>query len=130
MTPIPNTSFAEKGYPLLATPMFKKGSKHRELGNYRPISVLPLASKIFEKITYHQLYDYLQENSLLNTYQSGFRSMHSTLTVLLETTNNWSINIDNRLLNGMLFFDLKKAFDTIDHEITLRKLANYGVDPK
>ena len=75
------------------TPLFKKGSK-RELGNYRPILVLPLVSKIFEKIIYRQLYDYLQDNSLLNTYQSGFRSMHSTLTALLETTNNWSINID------------------------------------
>ena len=48
---------------------------------------------------------------------------------VLETTNNCSINIDNGLLNGVLFIDLKKAFDTIDHEITLRKLANYGVDP-
>ena len=54
--------------------------------------------------------------------------MHSTLTALLETTNNWSINIDNGLLNGVLFIDLKKAFDTIDHVIILRKLANYGVD--
>ena len=114
--------------PLKVTPLFKKGSK-REPGNYRPISVLPLVSKIFEKIIYHQLYDYPQDNSLLNTYQSGFRSMYSTLTALLETTNNWSINIDNGLLNGVLFIDLKKAFDTIDHEITLRKLANYGVDP-
>ena len=61
------------------TPLFKKGSK-RELGNYRPISVLPFVSKVFEKIIYHQLYDYLQENRLLNTYQSGFRSMHSTTT--------------------------------------------------
>ena len=110
------------------TPLFKKGSK-REPGNYRPISVLPFVSKVFEKIVYHQLYHYLQENRLLNTYQSGFRSMHSTTTALLETTNNWSINIDNGLLNGVLFIDLKKAFDTIDHEIILRKLANYGVDP-
>ena len=54
--------------------------------------------------------------------------MHSTLTALLETTNNWSINIDNGLLNGVLFIDLKKAFDTIDHEIILWKLGNYGVD--
>ena len=84
--------------------------------------------KIFEKIVYRQLYDYLQDNSILNTYQSGFRSMHSTVTALLKTTNNWSINIDNGLLNGVLFIDLKKAFDTIDHEIILRKLANYGVD--
>ena len=88
---------------------FKKGSK-RELGNYRPISVyvLPLVSKVFEKIIYHQLYDYLQENRLLNNYQSGFRSMHSTTTALLETRNNWSINIDNGLLNGVLFIDLIK----------------------
>ena len=50
------------------------------------------------------------------------------LTALLETTNNWSINIDSGLLNGVLFIDLKKAFDTIDHEIILRNLANYGVD--
>ena len=105
--------------------MFKKGSK-RELGNYRPIPVLPLVSKLF--LIYRQLYDYLQDNSLLNTCQSGFRSMHSTLTALLETTNNWSINIDNGLLDGMLFIDLKKAFDTIDYEIILRRLANYGVD--
>ena len=90
------------------TPLFKKGSK-RELGNYRPMSVLPLVSKIFEKITYRQLYDYLQDNSLLNTYQSGFRSMRSTLTALLETTNNWPIDIDNGLLNGVLFIDLKKG---------------------
>ena len=110
------------------TPLFKKGSR-RELENYRPISVLPLISKIFEKNSYSQYYDYLQDNRLLNTYQSGFRSMHSTLTALLETTNNWSINIDNGLLNGVLFIDLKTAFDTImvDHEIILRKLANYGV---
>ena len=72
------------------TPLCNKGSKC-ELGNYRPISVLPLISKIFEKIVYRQLYDYLQDNSLLHTYQSGFRSM------LLETTNNWSINIDDGL---------------------------------
>ena len=50
--------------------------------------------------------------------------MHSTLTALLETTNNSSINIDNGLLNGVLLIDLKKAFDTIDREIILRKLAN------
>ena len=55
--------------------------------------------------------------------------MHSTTTALLETTDNWSINIDNGLLNGVLFTDLKKAFNTIGHELILRKLANYGVDP-
>ena len=87
--------------------------------------IFPNEWKIAKVILLYQLYDYLQENRLLNTYQSGFRSMHSTTTALLETTNNRSINIDN----GVLFVDLKKAFDTIDHETILRKLANYGVDP-
>ena len=108
--------------------MFKKGSK-RDSGNYRPISVMPLVSRVLAKIIYHAG-DYLQENSFLNTYQSGFRSMHGPLAALFETTNNWSINTDDGLLNGLLFIDLKKAINTIDHEIiiTFRKLANYGVD--
>ena len=105
------------------TPIFKKGSKS-DLNNYRPISVLPIVSKLFQKIIYQQLYDYLDKHKILNTYQSGFRSLHSTMTALLETTNNWSINIDNGLLNGVVYIDLKKAFDTIDHAILLRKLAN------
>ena len=79
------------------------------------------------KIIYQQLYDYLYKNKLLNTYQSGFRSLHSSMTALLETTNNWSINVDNGVLNGVVYIDLKKVFETIDHAILLRKLANYGL---
>ena len=109
------------------TPIFKKGSKS-DLNNYRPISVLTIVSKLLEKIIYHQLYDYLDKNKLLNTYQSGFRSLHSTMTALLETTNSWSINIDNGLLNVVVHIDLKRAFDTIDHAILLRRLANYRLD--
>ena len=70
----------------------------------------------------------LNNNSLLTSCQSGFRSLHSTLTALLEATDNWSVNIDNGFLNGVIFIDLKKAFDTIDHDIVLRKLRCYGAD--
>ena len=83
--------------------------------NYRPISVIPVVAKIFEKIVYDQLYEYLNSYNLLNTCQSGF----STLTALLEATNSWSVNIDNGLVNGVVFIDLKKAFDTIDHKISV-----------
>ena len=124
---IDNGIFPSEWKVAKVTPIFKKGAKS-DLNNYRPISLLPIVSKSFKKIVYQQLYDYLNENKLLSNYQSGFRSLYSTQTALLETTNNWSINIDNGLLNGVIFIDLKKAFDTIDHEIILRKLVNYGVD--
>ena len=109
------------------SPIFKNGSKS-DLNNYRPISVIPTVAKIFEKIIYDQLYQYLNENDLLSSGQSGFRSLHSTLTALLETNDNWCVNVDRGLLNGVIFIDLRKAFDTIDHEIILKKLTKYGVD--
>ena len=107
--------------------IFKKGIKS-DPNNYRPISVIPIISNVFERIVYNQLFHYLDDNKLLLGCQSGFRSLHSTLTALLEATNAWSVNIDNGLLNGVVFIDLTKAFDTTDHEIILRKMSYLGVD--
>ena len=70
----------------------------------------------------------LMTTTYLGHCQSGFRSLHSTLTALIETTNCWSVNIGNGLVNGVIFIDLKKAFDTIDHGGLIRKLHKYGVD--
>ena len=109
------------------TPIFNKG-KRQDVNNYRPISIIPAVAKVFERIIYDQFFKYLNENDLLVNCQSGFRSLHSTLTSLLEASNSWSVNIDNGLINGVIFIDLKKAFDTIDHKILLRKLASYGID--
>ena len=102
--------------------IFKYGSKS-DLNNYRPRSVIPTVAKIFEKI----IYDHLNENGLLNSGQFGFRSLHSTLTALLETNDNWCVNIDRGLLNGVIFIDLKKAFDTTDREIILKNLLSMAL---
>ena len=75
------------------TPIFKSGTK-RNPSDYRPISVIPCVAKIFEKIIFDQVYEYLNINKLLTSCQSGFRSLHSTLTALLEATSDWPMNID------------------------------------
>ena len=107
-------------------PIFKSGAKD-ERSNYRPISVLPFISRLFEKLIFNQFYEYLDANKSLYEHQSGFRLLHSVATALLASTNDWYLNIDKGKYTGLIFIDLKKAFDTVDHKILLKKLKMYGV---
>ena len=72
--------------------------------------------------------NFTNENGLLNNCSSGFCSLHSTLTALLETNDNWCVHIDKGLLNAVIFIGLKKALDAIDPEIILKELTKYDVD--
>ena len=110
-------------------PIYKDGSSS-ENSNYRPISVLPVVSRLFEKLIYDQLYTYLSNNHLLFTEQSGFRLFHSVLTSLLKCTNDWYLNLDKGQYTSVTFIHLKKAFDTVDHQILLQKLRVYGLAGK
>ena len=108
-------------------PLFKKGLKTM-LDNYRPISILPAISKAFENILNDQLYGYLSNSGIFSTNQFGFRRYQPTSAALLDSTNQWYSNMDKGLINIVAFLDLKKAFDTIDHDILIKIFHMYGVE--
>ena len=110
-------------------PIYKDGSQD-ENSNYRPISVLPIISRLFEKLVYDQVYGFLNMNKLLFSQQSSFRLQHSVLTCLLKCTNDLYLNSEKSEYTAVTFIDLKKAFDTVNHDILVQKLEHYGVKNK
>ena len=101
---------------------FLKRGKRDDLGDYRPISVLPTVARVFEKLIFDQLFQYFSENELLGNEQYGFSSLYSTALALGKVTNSWLLNIDNGKMNSTVFLDIRKAFDMVDHKILLDKL--------
>ncbi len=110
----------------VVTPLHKSGNTDLPT-NYRPISVLPCLGKILERIIHTQLYSYLAVNNLLTPSQSGFRKGHSTGTCLTSFLDNIFENVEQGCPSGVLFLDLSKAFDTVDHQIILDKLREIGL---
>ena len=110
-------------------PIFKK-KDNMNIENYRPISLLPSISKIFEKIAYNQIYAYLTDNNILYQSQYGFRAKHSTEYAALELTDQIISSLDQGNTPIAIFLDLSKAFDTLDHSILIRKLKYYGIKNK
>ena len=111
------------------TPLFKKGDVSL-LSNYRPISLLPTISKIFERILYNQLYEYFNSNNLLAEQQYGFRTNHSTEYAAVKLVDTISKEMESGSMPTALYIDLSKAFDTLSFDILLYKLNYYGVKGK
>ena len=105
--------------------LFKKGSK-TDPKNYRPISLLPIISKVIEKIIHDQTQKFLAENEVIYHFQSGFQSNHSTDSCLSFLNDKILQGFDSGIYTGMILIDLQKAFDTIDHKILIEKMPYFG----
>ena len=95
--------------------------------NYRPISVLPALSKVFEKIIFNQTYSHFDDHNLFFGNQYGFRKKHSTELAVLEVIDRITNQLDKGQTPMNIYLDLSKAFDTLDHDILINKLQYYGV---
>ena len=108
-------------------PIYKNKGDRDSPSNYRPISLLPVMSKIFERLLHSQLYAYFEDHFLFNHSQYGFRKNRSTEMATLEAKEYILRQMEENIYTCGLFCDLTKAFDTIDHKILIEKLKDYGV---
>ena len=105
-------------------PLHKAGAKD-EINNYRPISLLIVWSKVFERVMYNRIYTYFETFGLFHPNQFGFRKKHSTIDAIAKLTE--TVRESRNCQVTTFFIDLRKAFDRIDHQILLQKLELYGI---
>ena len=117
-------SFPEKWKEAKVKPLHKGGPSN-DPNNFRPISILPVLSKLFEKHVHEGLITFLESYKLLHDTQSGFRRNHSCETAIIHMVEKWLKALDNGELVGVIFVDFRKAFDLVDHNILLKKLEIY-----
>lgn len=110
-------------------PIYKSGSRS-DPSNYRPISVLPVMSKIIEKILYNRLESFLKSNNFFYQKQYGFRPQSNTLSATIDLITKIKNKIDRKQLTLGIFIDLKKAFDTVSPKLLIQKLSDIGVKGK
>jgi len=124
------TGIVPQGFKIgKVTPIYKSGPRN-SMDNYRPITVLPVCSKIYEKCIYKQLMQFLECNKLLSATQFGFRSGRNTELAVTLFVDEICKNMNEGRLTGAIFIDLSKAFDTLSHSQILANLRAVGVQDK
>ena len=131
LVPLFNLSFNQAEIPnswkiAKITPLQKAGNKS-DVSNLRPVSLLPLTSKLIEKIVHNRIYEYCENNNILDERQGGFRPSHSTCSTTAFFVNDIYTAMNNNEVLIAIYIDAMKAFDTINHTILLQKAEKYGI---
>ena len=121
-----NSIFPDKWKEGKVRPLHKNGPRD-DTNNYRPISVLPVISKLLEKHVHDSLMSFMISYNVLHSTQSGFRPNYSCETALLQMINKFHQAINNGQIIGMVMVDFRKAFDLVDHTLLLKKLKHYKI---
>ena len=119
-------TFPDRLKMAVVVPIYKAGDKDK-FNNYRPISLLPVFSKVLERIIHTALVSFLNDTNILNPLQFGFRKLHSTYMPLAHMYDKVTEKLQNDEISCSLYLDLKKAFDTVSFEILLKKMRVIGI---
>ena len=96
--------------------------------NYRPVAIIPIFSKVLERVIFNQMVAYITENNLIHPNHHAYRANHNTTTALLQMYDMWLDNLEKKDMAGVCFLDMSAAFDIVDHPLLLKKLELYGFD--
>ena len=124
---ISKNKYSEHAKTATVRPIFKKDDRTK-IKNYRPVSLLNMFSKIYEKFLHENLTNYV--NTFLSKFISAYRKSYSTNHVLIRLIENWKKSLDEKKFVGAVLMDLSKAFDSIPHELLIAKMYAYGFSIK
>lgn len=132
MTHLINLSFEQGIFPerlkrSVIRPIYKRKGDKIDMTNYRPITLIPIISKIFEKAMHKQITSFLNQFKIIKPEQNGFQKGKSTTLAAFSLVHNVICHVDKNIPTMVIFFDMSKAFDFVSHKLLLEKLQNYGI---
>ena len=108
-------------------PLYKKDDPLNPK-NYRPVAIVPILSKILERVIFNQMIEYLTSNGILHPNHHAFRQNHNTTTAMIQMYDSWLQAIESGQIAGVCMLDMSAAFDLVNHDLLLQKLQLYGFD--